>query len=633
MTRYKLLTVIALVPATLSAQPDEADHQEVIAAAEAETPEVYMLPAFEVQAPRVANEISAGTFAMPATVLRYEPQVDVQTRGIAEGQSDVTVRGGVFENTGFKLGAVTLFDAQTGHYFAEIPLDPAMLGAPAVLTGADNALAGFNSAVATIDYGFTRITDYRTATVAFGTDNLNAQHIGFGEVLDGSVFEGVQIGVEFSYARSEGDGTRPNGDHDFDRYTGRVQLAGANFQTDLYAGYQDKEYTWIGAYTGTRFGASPEFDNPLSELYGVNHRIAYGDDSFVELGAYHRRLRDHYVLFGQSPSFVFPIWHEFDVSAGGVQGFHALKGWGLNYGAQATADEVVSSTSLTNGFQSRTYSKLTLLPEIEFDLQGDLELEVKAGASWDDSNRNEAAVSPILALELEQQVAGGENTWFASYARATQVPGYTAIAGSETSGLFRSNASLDREVADNIEVGVRLEREGWAWQSTFFYRRDDDLADWTFAFEDTNARTANPVDLDTFGFETILMWKACEDVDLILGYTFLDKDSDYGDADIDASFYALNYANHRLTAAAIYRPTEQLELRLDQELRKQEDNVLRTSSDKAYVASLGATWTPECIDGLSIDLIVDNVTDSNFQEFPGTPSVLRQTAISATYRF
>ena len=67
----------------------------------------------------------------------YEPLVDVQGRNLAEAQADISIRGGIFENTGFNLGAVTISDPQTGHYLAEIPLAPAMLGAPAVVTGAD----------------------------------------------------------------------------------------------------------------------------------------------------------------------------------------------------------------------------------------------------------------------------------------------------------------------------------------------------------------------------------------------------------------------------------------------------------------------------------------------------------------
>ena len=81
-----------------------------------------------IQSPRIANQAPVGTFAMPVSALRYEPLVDVQGRNMAEGQADVSIRGGTFENTGFRIGAVTILDPQTGHYFAEIPVPPVMLG-------------------------------------------------------------------------------------------------------------------------------------------------------------------------------------------------------------------------------------------------------------------------------------------------------------------------------------------------------------------------------------------------------------------------------------------------------------------------------------------------------------------------
>ena len=116
-----------------------------VASAHAQESEVVTLPQFEIAGTRVANETPVGTFGMTVSGLRFEPLVDVQSRNMAEGQADVAVRGGIFENTGFRIGGASLFDPQTGHYFAEIPVAPAMLGPVAVLTGADNAVAGFNS--------------------------------------------------------------------------------------------------------------------------------------------------------------------------------------------------------------------------------------------------------------------------------------------------------------------------------------------------------------------------------------------------------------------------------------------------------------------------------------------------------
>src|SRR5580700_7960430 len=85
------------------------------------------LPPITVYSPSVANQSPAGTFAMPVSALRFEPLVDIEPRNMAEAQSDVTIRGDTFENTGMQIGALSIVDPQTGHYLMELPIAPSML--------------------------------------------------------------------------------------------------------------------------------------------------------------------------------------------------------------------------------------------------------------------------------------------------------------------------------------------------------------------------------------------------------------------------------------------------------------------------------------------------------------------------
>ena len=118
---------------------------------------LYELDTVETVSQRIALKDSLTTFSMPVSALKYEPLVDVQSRNSVESQGDVTIRGGIFENTGFMLGSATLFDPQTGHYYAEIPVSPHMLSRASVLTGSANAFSGFNSSVGSINYQWSAI--------------------------------------------------------------------------------------------------------------------------------------------------------------------------------------------------------------------------------------------------------------------------------------------------------------------------------------------------------------------------------------------------------------------------------------------------------------------------------------------
>jgi vitamin B12 transporter len=111
----------------------------------------------------------------------------------------------------------------------------------------------------------------------------------------------------------------------------------------------------------------------------------------------------------------------------------------------------------------------------------------------------------------------------------------------------------------------------------------------------------------------------------------LDKDADYGSAQVDASFYALNFAKQRATLALTYRFAESFELRLDNEYRSQEDNPLRVGDDSAYLASLSLLWISPGERNIGVAFVVDNATDSTYQPFPGTPASGRQMSLSVSH--
>ncbi|MEC9060800.1 MAG: TonB-dependent receptor, partial [Pseudomonadota bacterium] len=166
-----------------------------------------------IEGAATANDKPVGTFNSPISNLEYDPRVDLQSRNMAEAQADVTIRGGIFENTGFRIGSATLIDPQTGHYFAEIPIAPEMLTKPSILTGVDNALYGVNSTVGTVSYGWRPIQTAGSVSLGVGNNSFNLQrvHGAVKHALDSQ--PGWSVGIEGEYSRSESDGTIANGDH------------------------------------------------------------------------------------------------------------------------------------------------------------------------------------------------------------------------------------------------------------------------------------------------------------------------------------------------------------------------------------------------------------------------------------
>lgn len=561
---------------------------------------------------------------MPVSGLQFEPRVDVQARNMAEGQADVAIRGGIFESTGFRIGATGLYDPQTGHYLAEMPVAPAMLMPPTILTGADNALGAFNAQVGSVVYEWRPIADRGELAVAAGSDALHRESFYQGIVSKSKVANRT-LAADIDLSRSQSDGSVPFGDHLFKRISGRVQLVGEGSQTDLFAGWQEKFFGWPNLYTPFGFN---ETEFLQSEFYAVNHREWKSPQDYWQVGAYYRRNFDDYEFNRAAPGASNPFIHTTRVRSLALEGRKELGGWAVAYHAQFLRDKI-SSTSLVFGpFSSREYFKAALVPEYAFG--GKLgRVTLRAGAVYDDTNRDASALSPVLEAAIRS--ATGVR-YYAQYAGSSQVGTYTALKSNPAAGLFRGNQNLGRQDSRNVEVGVEFEHAGWTVQAALFHRQDDDLVDWTFR-RGVVARTANPVDIGTSGLEFVGRYSVPR-FDLILSYAFLRKEADYGLAAVDASFYALNFPRHRLTAALVARLAKGLELRVDNEFRVQADNLLRLiGGDDAMLTSIGFYWMPPALAGWEFSLRADNLWDDDFQEVPAVPAARRQAAVGATWRW
>jgi len=577
-----------------------------------------------VTASRVANLAPASSFASLSTALRFDPQLDLQSRGLAEGQADITVRGGVFENTGFRVGAVSIFDPQTGHYSVELPIDPDMLTAVQVLTDVDNSLAAFNASVATLHYQLVPVAPEGRAQAGFGNDHLR----------HGSIRTAFDLGDENSHsslslaaAGSRGDGTIAFGNHDFKRFTAQYQYRENDSDSRILLGYQDKFYGWPGAYTG--FAALPETDHTKLGLLLADHRRELQQGWWQLTGAF-RWLQNDYDFDRRTPDLGGRGSFEHKTRNLGIGLAGELDQGSLDwlFSAQFSADHLVESTDLTGGdFTTRHYLNLAVVPSRRWEMAADSALVMRGGLRADGSNRDENALSPVAGIRWEQNTSRLARWLGLEYTRQTQLPGYTALKSPPT-GLFGGNPTLGREYANTLTLSAGMEtHQGWL-KAALFQRSDDDLVDWTYSKSAPNARRANAVDLEVSGLELIAGWES-QTLEVIAAFTLLDKDEDYGSAQVDASYYALNYARQRYTLALIYSPIESLEWRFDNEYRRQEANSQRTSSDNAYLGAFSLSWQTPFAQSLWLSLIVDNLSDSDFQEFPGTPAAGRQFSLNA----
>lgn len=639
MIKQKLYSIIILSALICTASLSYADAS--LEASDSALP-TYTLPTLTVRGQEIANLRPASTYQSVVSNLDFDPRMDFQSRNMAEAQGDINIRGGIFEGTGIQVGAVTLIDPQTGHYSTELPIAPEMLTQPTVYTGSENSLYGFNSTAGTISYQWNKIATGGSLSVGVGENHLRFQRIYNAITGDLSSANSWLWGAEFEFSNSESDGTIAYGDHDFDRSTGRFQIIGLDSQTDFFVGKQSKIFNWPGMYTADKYIEPRETEDLKTNLIILNHRKNYQEDSYVNLSASHKRNTDNYELdaLKEDGTIVdYPANHNTKVSSIALNGYHKYdSNLGIHYAAQYTRDNWKKIDPYTNPSvnASRSYTKLTILPEYQLKKNSSETIRFRFGGSYDTAKYADSEVSFISDIKWQKEHSNGNSEChYFSYSEASQLPGYVAI-GDPKSGdgnnEYFEKSNLQRETSKTFELGTIVNRENLKFEYTLFYRIDDNLVDWTYKKNSEYARSATGVDLDTYGIEFIAS-KQWENIEAIISYNLINKNEDYGSNDISGSFYALNYAKQRITLGTIWSPNETVKVCIDNEWRDQKENSLRNSDNEAFFTHISVSIFPPKHPGLELFTAIDNLWNEDFEDVPGTPGKGRQGSLGATFRW
>ena len=593
---------------------------------------VRELDAWEFISNPVAIPEAPGSIATVVSELSYSPWVDVQSRNRGELQGDIAIRGSIFEGTGFVLSGLTLLDPQTGHYAAEIPVDPAMLTEAVVGLGAAHAESGFNATAGSINYRFSQIEDAARIRLIGGTDDF------FGaSAYAGRVWGDNGWSSDLAIAYSESEGSVEGGEHAFERISGRVQWVNEDAAFNLVAGYQDKYFAWPYLYAlqelhdliGT---SGVETEQIETTLVLAEYERSLGE-STLSVSGYYRENKDDYEFDRDQPGLFNAYQHTTDVVGAQLGLAIPLAGGTWSSSVQAYRDEIESTALVFAPFNSREYWAVSTAWQSEVYQTGRTTHHAALGVRLEGSNRNNEAWSPFARWSVDIERNEGNLELYVDASQSTKLAGYTAIGSNENGGLFRGNQSLNREYARAYETGVIYTSSyGIEARAAVFFREDDDLVDWTFQSGSLFARRADNVDIDTYGIEWMTAYTAGW-FNGVFSYTYLDKNEDYGAAtsSVDGSFYALNYAQHRVTLGIEARITDDIIFLWDQEFRKQAANELRSGPDTAYLHTLAvehSIW-----ENLSWRLSVDNALDEDFEEVPGVPGAGRSFSLSIEARY
>lgn len=466
------------------------------------------------------DQLEAVSSRSLATLLGYYPGIDIRTRGVHGVQSDLSIRGGSFDQSLVLLNGIDMSNPQTGHFSLDLPLQLSQIHQLELLKGPSSKKYGLSAYSGAVNL-VTRPADSLSIIAEgsygqFNTYNTSATiHLPAGKsrsMLAASV--------------GGSDGYRENTDFSSANIYLHSTFEGDLLSSDLMVGWNRKAFGANAFYT-PRF--PEQYEQTGSWLTAV--KIETKNPSFRIFGhAYWRRHRDHFMLFRSDPA-VYENYHMTDVTglAAGAKisskaGFTTLKAELRNERIHSTTlgDPLADPVKIKGGlnrfydrFKSRSLLSLSADHHIQLNrlhLNGGLLLHALANGAPGPGQPPGSAppghpgqtglpLRPGLYPGIDLSYLLRERlTVFASVNRSMRLPTYTDLYYEGPQN--RGNPDLLPEKAVTYEAGLKY-NAGWLRSDlALFYRKGVETIDWIWT--DSIWRTSNMTDLDTYGGEVSL---------------------------------------------------------------------------------------------------------------------------------
>ena len=518
-------------------------------------------------------------------ILKLAIGVDVRQRGGFGVQTDISVRGGNFDQITILLNGVNISSPHTGHLSADFPVSPEDIERIEVLEGPAARVYGTSA--------FNGVINIVTA-VPESAPSLRERAGGEAVVLSLSAGQYGYAHANASLAKSLGpthhalsggytrtDGATPNSDFTSSRLFYHVSTEiGANATLSGQLGYSYKPYA-----ANTFYGASS------TDQWESNERLMAALNADIKLGAVHlapqlywNRWFDHYQ------------WHK-DNPAG--ENFHKVDSRGASLNAWFSSPLGKTSLGLEvrgEGIKSTKLGKP--MPESDWEKTGGHDAESDKLYKYKDTRTNLSAFleHDILLRDLTVSLGllanmndGLDTKWrvypgidisyrpteawklFASWNMALRMPTFTDLYYSGAN--IEGNSNLKPEKTTDYQLGAQYRANGFMAEAQLFYSHKTDMIDWV-TYSDALTGESDGIfhsvnfGLDNKGFELNLsllpqeLWsEACPLRKLSAKYSYINEDSEY-DVTVISSKYAMDYLRHKVVLSADGRLWKRLNLSL-----------------------------------------------------------------------
>lgn len=479
-------------------------------------------------------------------LLDYVVGLDIRQRGTGGVQSDISIRGGSFDQVLVLLNGVNITNPQTGHYNLDIPISLADVERIEVLQGSAARVLGTNAFSGAINIVTEQPERKKISTqITMGSYNTTSQNVSLGYNIK-------NFGIFTTGSHSQSDGYINNTDYNISNiFLHLTQKTSKIGKFELQGGFQHKAYGANGFYS---LDYPNQFDQTGTFFTSLNWSFQYKKWAF-NAHTYWRQHHDWFELFRDFEDA--PSWyknhnyHQTDIFGGKTTASYLSSAGKFTLGIDIRNEHIFSNVL---GEKMKDTRPVTFNKNSIFTHEAN---RLLSGAFADYSKKfNRFFLSVGGAISHTEKFGakyyGGIDLGyeinnylriFSTFNTAVRLPTFTDLYYKSATQL--SNPDLQPETSKTVELGMKYSKEKWAVDICGFYRMGSNIIDWVRQPDSIRWESKNLTNINAIGGDISFSYKFdsrfFKNTSISYSYLHLDKMAKGFD-----SKYALDYLKHKL---------------------------------------------------------------------------------------
>ena len=485
LRHYLISLLLAAVPVLEASAQDHISEADSVYTLESISVTGSRVPVSLNQSARMVTVLdSVAISSIPANsindLLKFAVGVDVRQRGVMGMQTDISIRGGTFDQIAVLLNGVSISDPQTGHNSGDFPVDISEIDRIEILEGPAARTYGTSSLMGAVNI-VTKTHDNSgvSARVEGGLHAL------LGAAVSGNLNSGrFSNQLSLNYTKTDGytlsrEGT-PNTDFAAAKafYQGRYD--GRALALKWHSGLSVKDF-------GSNTFYSPRYDDQFEHLlktYAAVQAETFGALHFKP-SFYWNHTEDRFELFRGRPDKYPFNFHRTDVLGANVGGWAQTSLGRTAFGAEVRNERIVSTNlgePLDDAIPVKGHDASYVVGLNRTDINIYLEhnvvlqrLTFSAGVTAARNTGNDESFRFYPGADASLRVS---DYWkvYASYNSSLRMPTFTELYYSVGGHLADKNLKAEKMQA--TEVGLKYLNTGIRAIATVYYHHGTDLIDW-----------------------------------------------------------------------------------------------------------------------------------------------------------